>query len=264
MENMIKDNPQEIPDSLNLQKLIKNKHTKGIELPISLIQYLIKGQVTCAVTGKPGTHRDMVIKAIAKDCMSLYPIRVLCAMPELPIERPYSNRKVLSIQNTDIDIEMYKPIKINIAPDMNTPNCAVDMIRFAQKTSECIVFSHPAESTTDLVLTLRDAISKENSISICNAEKQVTDIVKIDIHLSYSVIGERYIERITEIVPAERTTTNDELDISFTERDIIRYDLIDRKYYVVNKLSHKLQSYIKSNIGNLIFEYDEFINKYWN
>lgn len=63
-------------------------------------------------------------------------------------------------------------------------------------------FTHHAKSTRSLLLSLRNSLLKEGSFqSERVALEQVTEVVRFDVHLHMSREGQRYIERISEIVP---------------------------------------------------------------
>ena len=63
-------------------------------------------------------------------------------------------------------------------------------------------FTHHAKSTRSLLLSLRNSLLKEGSFqSERIALEQVTEVVRFDVHLHMNREGQRYIERISEIVP---------------------------------------------------------------
>ena len=66
------------------------------------------------------------------------------------------------------------------------------------------LFTHHAKTTADLVLSLRNSLLKCNIFrDEVVAEEQVTEVVQFDIHLGKDYAGNRYVERITEIIPQE-------------------------------------------------------------
>jgi len=94
------------------------------------------------------------------------------------------------------------------------------------------------------------------------AEKQVIDVLRMDVHLDYTADGKYYIERITEIVKLPEGLPYPEIDRddleysvasiqreyyarktdrkTFEVKDIIRYDLDTDTYYAVNPPSETL------------------------
>ena len=76
------------------------------------------------------------------------------------------------------------------------------MIESGQTGSLFTIFTHHAKSTRSLLLSLRNSLLKEGSFqSERVALEQVTEVVRFDVHLHMSREGQRYIERISEIVP---------------------------------------------------------------
>ena len=117
------------------------------------------------------------------------------------------------------------------------------------------------------------------------AEKQVTDVVKVDIHLDYTPDGKRYIERISEIVQLEEGEPYPEYDkdnpnsinpimleyfkrrtdrMGFYTHDILRYDLETHTYYTVDRFSEYLESRILKNLDkDLRPEFELFMLENW-
>lgn len=91
------------------------------------------------------------------------------------------------------------------------------------------------------------------------AEKQVTDVVKVDVHLDYTPDGKRYIDRISEIIQLEEGTPYPEYNpddatnsmneitaeyyrrktdrVGFATREIMHYDLKTHTYVATGRFS---------------------------
>ena len=118
------------------------------------------------------------------------------------------------------------------------------------------------------------------------AEKQVTDVVKCDIHLDYTADGKRYIERVSEIVPLAEGIPYPEIDednlelssaklnreyyerstdrVGFYTHDILKYDLDTHTYKVADRFSPTLEKAIRGALGiELRAVFDEFMLKEW-
>ena len=114
------------------------------------------------------------------------------------------------------------------------------------------------------------------------AEKQVTDVVKCDIHLDYTPDGRRYIDRISEItqldegIPYPDYNENDPVNsmnlitkeyyqrktdrVGFTTRVILKYDLPTNTYHTVDRFSEYLENRLKNNlVVELRPAFDEFM-----
>jgi len=121
------------------------------------------------------------------------------------------------------------------------------------------LFTHHAKTTRDLIYSLRNSLLKcemFNNEKI--AEQQVVSVLDFDIHLTRDYRGKRYIERITEIVPApELPYPTDYLDkdtlperaASFMETSAEYYRrMTDRKTFETrNIIEFKDGSYVAVN-----------------
>lgn len=118
------------------------------------------------------------------------------------------------------------------------------------------------------------------------AEKQVTDVVKMDIHLDYTADGKRYIARVSEIIQLDEGVPYPEYDPnnpddsmaaitreyytrrtdrqSFTTRLIMHYDLATHTYIADNRLSKELEERLRNNLPEDIrVEFDKFMLENW-
>lgn len=122
-----------------------------------------------------------------------------------------------------------------------------------------------------MVLTLRNSLVNAGGFSnMETAEKQVTDVVRVDIHLEATPDGKRYIQRISEIVQLNASNQYPEIDpdnleysravidreyyyrktdrIAFTTREILSYDLDTHTYYTNQRFSEKTENRLKANL----------------
>jgi pilus assembly protein CpaF len=156
------------------------------------------------------------------------------------------------------------------------------IIKVALAASKTVYFTHHANTANDLVSAFVDGLINTGvSTSEDKAETEVLKALGFNLHLYKSPEGERYIERITEFVPMDDEEKNDNLSGSVlaiknngtTEQkmdlmltlmagmvmnnsnhrkykavDIIRYDLINKEYVVVNRISDKKKNEIMKNL----------------
>ncbi len=276
--------------------IIKPKVING-EVCIKLIEFLMRGEVTTAVTGRQGSGKTTLMKAIIAYMDPRYNIRVLEMAPEMYLREIYPNRNIYSVQETDTvsaealqDALKKSDSAITIIGEVATDPVAARMIQLAMTGSLFTVFSHHANTAKDLVLTLRNSLVNAGGFdNMTTAEKQVTDVLKINIHLDLSPEdgGKRYISRITEIVQLEEgipypeydnsrdADTNDyELNkeyytrqtdrISFTTRDILVYDVDTDTYKANEEMSENLMNKINSTLSKKDREeFKKFIAYYW-
>lgn len=79
--------------------IIKDYNHKG-EMAIQLIEFLMRGCITCAVTGRQGSGKTTLMSSIIRYIDPRYTIRVLEMAPELYLRELYPSRNILSLQET--------------------------------------------------------------------------------------------------------------------------------------------------------------------
>lgn len=263
------------------------------DLPIKLIEFLMRGNVTCAVTGRQGSGKTTLMSSIIRYIDPRYTLRILEMAPELYLRELYPTRNILSVQETQTvtATELQDALKksdaaVSIVGEVATDDIAARMIQMGMTASIFTIFSHHANTAEKLVLTLRNSLVNAGGFSdMTTAEQQVLEVVKVDIHLDYTPSGERFIERITEIIPLQEYTPYPEYDPNdpinsmnritkeyyervtdrrmFITQDILRYDKKTRTYYTVNRFSPELEEFIRGNLGELLHEFDKFIFTEW-
>ena len=276
------------------QALIVKPYTKRGDLPLQLIEFLMRGQTTCAVTGRQGSGKTTLMSSIIRFIDPRYTIRVLEMAPELYLRELYPTRNILSVQetNTVTAAELQDALKksdaaVSIVGEVATDIIAARMIQMGQVASIFTIFSHHANTPKDLVFALRNSLVNAGGFSnMGTAERQVIDVVKCDIHLDYTPDGKRYIERISEIVPLAEGIPYPEIDsmnleyskamldreyynrqtdrVSFYSHDILRYNIDTHTYYVADRFSealeHKMRYVMHPDVRRA---YDKFIMTNW-
>ena len=274
--------------------LIVKPYTNRGDLPMALIEFLMRGQVTCGVTGRQGSGKTTLMSSIIRFINPRYTIRVLEMAPELYLRELYPTRNILSVQETTTvtAAELQDALKksdaaVSIVGEVATDIIAARMIQMGQVASIFTIFSHHANTPKDLVFALRNSLVNAGGFSnMSTAERQVIDVVKCDIHLDYTPDGKRYIERISEIVPLAEGIPYPEVDkndldytkavldreyyerstdrISFYSHDILKYDVSTHTYYVADRFSPALESKMRSVMTPEVLKaYDKFIFKNW-
>ena len=282
-------------DNLTPEFLLIKPYTNRGDLVINTIKYLIKGEVTCAVTGRQGSGKTTLMSAIIRYIDPRYTIRVLEMAPELYLRELYPDRNILSFQETTtVTAEMLQDAQkksdgvVSLVGEVATDKVAMNMIQMGMTASKFTIFSHHGNTTKDTVLTLRNSLVNAGGFSnMETAEKQVTDVVRFDIHLERSADGKPYVQRITEIVQLDSAVPYPEYDetdpvnsfnrihaeyfrretdrISFDTREILSYDLNTDTYYTKHRMTKKTEDFIRSKIpsANERARFDYFITQEW-
>ena len=171
--------------------------------------------VSGGVSGKEGTYHSAWIFYHGRSVWLEYTIRVLELAFELHLRERYQNRNIVTFRETAgmmehggiggqeaLEVQKKTDGAVSIIGEVVSAKVASWMIESGQTGSLFTIFTHHAKSTRSLLLSLRNSLLKEGSFqSERVALEQVTEVVRFDVHLHMSREGQRYIERISEIVP---------------------------------------------------------------
>jgi pilus assembly protein CpaF len=200
-----------IPE-VSLQQLVTGGHA---EIPVELLKWLMKGCQVTAVTGMQGCGKTTLLTAMVGEIPEEYTIRVLELAFELHLRERYQNRNIVTFRETAgmmehggiggqeaLEVQKKTDGAVSIIGEVVSAKVASWMIESGQTGSLFTIFTHHAKSTRSLLLSLRNSLLKEGSFqSERVALEQVTEVVRFDVHLHMNREGQRYIERISEIVP---------------------------------------------------------------
>lgn len=195
-------------NSTTLEQLITGS---GAELPIGLLQFLMKGSRITAITGAQGSGKTTLLMAMVRHIYASYTLRVQEMAFELHLRKIYSRRNILSFRETDhisgqdgLDLQKKTDGTVNILGEVASDEVASWMIQMSQVASLFTVFTHHAKTFKDLVQSLRNSLLKSGMFRQEDiAEQQVVSVINFDIHLKRDPLGNRYIERITECIPCD-------------------------------------------------------------
>ena len=201
--------------SKTLEDLINPKYSTGkykygnAQLALNTVIYLMMCMVTCGFTGRQGSGKTTMMVRAVKYIDYKYNIRVLELAPEMYLRELYPRRNILSVAETPyVSAEMLQDAlkksdaAISIVGEVATNVVAARMLQMGQVASLFTIFSHHANTTEDLVNALTNSIVADShgAATPATAMPQVIDVVKVDIHLDYDTSGNRFIERITQII----------------------------------------------------------------
>lgn len=272
----------------------KHKY-KHAEIPYRTIEYLMMGQVTCGFTGRQGSGKTTMMKYALGSADARLTLRILEMTAELYLREVFTGRNILSLQETQwcTPSELQDALKksdaaISIVGEVATDAVAARMIQMGQVASIFTIFSHHANRTEDLVQALTNSIvaSSHGAATPDTVEPQVIDVIKVDVHLDYDVQGNRYIERITEIVRTENNIQYVNVDKDnpsysaaanqriffekttdarrFVTRNILHFNIRTWEYETDQFFSKALTDHILSRLpAEYVDEFIEFAEKYW-
>ena len=287
---------------LNPMKTVKGKDGAEVliplhhntQLPIKMGEFLMSAKVSTAVTGRQSSGKTTTMKALVKFIDPMLNIRVLEMAPEMYLRELFPGRNIFSAQETDFitttmiqDAFKKSDGAVTIVGEVATAEMAARLIESAKVASEFALFSHHAKETVDLVdMLAQNVVTVSPGLSISIARKLVIEAIMIDYHQDFDTTGERFMDRVTEIIPLASTVQYPEIDednvflsyvkISreyysrvtdrqeFTTRDLINFEHVERRY-VANKMpSARFIEHAMSHLPeNKIDDFAKFIRDNW-
>lgn len=175
---------------------------------IELLIFLVKGCRNCAITGTQGSGKTTLLMSLIEFINPSYNIRIQELAFELHLRDIYPDRNIVTFRETDsingqkgLDLQKKTDGAVNILGEVASSPVVGWMIQMGLTASLFTLFTHHAKTTESLVNAMGNALLSEgifqNEVA---ARRQVTEVVNFDIHMGMNFKGERYIEKITEIV----------------------------------------------------------------
>lgn len=217
--------------TVDIHQLITHQNK---ELAINVMKYLIAGNRSTAVTGSQGSGKTTLLMALVQYIHKTLTLRIQETAFELNLRKLFPDRNILSFQETDtvsgqdgLDLQKKTDGSVNIIGEVATDPVAAWMIQSAQVASLFTLFSHHAKTLSDLVYALRNSLLKTGMFSNESvAEQQVVSVLEFDIHLRRDYDGTRYIERITECIPVDKS-----LDAATKENEYVQKLSKEEQFY---------------------------------
>ncbi|WP_458462059.1 pilus assembly protein CpaF [Paenibacillus sp.] len=258
----------DIPNA-SLEQLITGNNA---DLPITLLQYLMKGSRITAVTGAQGSGKTTLLMAMVKHIYASYTLRVQEMAFELQLRRIYSRRNILSFRETEhisgqqgLDLQKKTDGTVNILGEVASDEVAAWMIQMSQVASLFTLFTHHAKTFRDLVFSLRNSLLKTGMFQHEHiAEEQVVSVINFDVHMKKDAEGRRYIERITECLPRANQGDSVEERAGFTFRNVVEFregeyvatapissgSIIDMREQMTLQDAEKFEQFMKQHWGD--------------
>ncbi|MEK4660425.1 ATPase, T2SS/T4P/T4SS family [Priestia sp. FSL H7-0729] len=256
----------DIPNA-SLEQLITGNNAN---LPIELLQYLMKGSRITAVTGAQGSGKTTLLMAMVKHIYASYTLRVQEMAFELQLRRIYSRRNILSFRETEhisgqqgLDLQKKTDGTVNILGEVASDEVAAWMIQMSQVASLFTLFTHHAKTFRDLVFSLRNSLLKTGMFQHEHiAEEQVVSVINFDVHMKKDAEGRRYIERITECLPRANQGDSVEERAGFTFHNVVEYR--DGAYVATSPISSGCMMDMREQMTLQDAEkFEQFMKQHW-
>ncbi|MEK3713921.1 ATPase, T2SS/T4P/T4SS family [Paenibacillus sp. FSL R7-0333] len=268
---------------------------EGAPLAIEMLEFLILGHQVTAITGRQGSGKTTLLKALIK-YIDAKNIRIQETSFEIWARKMYPGKNILSFRETPsvsgqdgLDVQKKTDGAVNIVGEAATHSVVSYVIQAAQVASEYTLFTHHGKTLPNLISALRNSLVASGAFSNEKiAEVQVVEALGFNVHLVLRA-GKRYIERITEIIPADsqyeypqeyknQETSMEKLDAfmdtiseyfgRMTDRRAYSYtDIIvwEAGEYVAKQpiSSRKMEEMLKNMDKDEAGRFEAFIERYW-
>ena len=215
---------------LELEDIITGEGSENI---IKLIKYLVIGERLIAVTGEQGSGKTTLLASMVKYIPEWLNIRVAEMSFELHLRQRLPGRNIVSFKETEgvnvqegLDFTKKTDGNVTILGEVATMQAVLFLVQIAQNASAFTLFTHHAKDTTTLIYYIRNSLLMQGNFRNEKvALMQAVSSVRINIHVKKNSYGERYIEKISEIIPCESEEGFMEKVIAYNNK--VRYILKD-------------------------------------
>lgn len=222
---------------LEMENIITGEGSENI---IRLLKYLVIGERLIAITGEQGSGKTTLLASMVKFIPSWLNIRVAEMSFELHLRQRFPRRNIVSFKETEgvgiqegLDFTKKTDGNVTILGEVATMQAVLFLVQIAQNASSFTLFTHHAKDTMALIHYIRNSLLMQGNFRNEKvALMQAVNSVRINIHVKKNSFGERYIEKISEIIPCEHET-------GFVEK-IIAYNN-KGKYILKEELSRETE-----------------------
>lgn len=215
----------------SIEEIIKGE---GNEIVITSLKYLMKACMVIVITGSMGCGKTTLLKALVRFIDPKLNIGMEEDVFEAWLNILYNRRNINMYRKTDyisledgMDFQKKTERDVMIMGEVSEQAVASLLIQLSEFIRQTICTNHSV-TTPKLIEYFRNALMAMNNFNnAAEAEEQVAKALNWDIHCVNDIYGNRYIERITEIIPKEDKDIPD--NIGLEEATLLFYKKITRK-----------------------------------
>lgn len=192
----------------------------GVEKLVETLRWIVSGCQNVALTGEQATGKSTLLSSLIQFIPMSFSIRVQEMAFELHLRKLYPRRNIVTFRETStisgqegIDFSKKTDGTTSVFGEVAQAAVATLAIQLGQVGSAQVMFTHHAKTVDDLVESFRDNMIEAagyNNEKI--VEKTVARVLNFDVHISKTVAGNRYVERITAISPKSSEAYSNDLD----------------------------------------------------
>lgn len=242
-------------------EVIREPH-QNIELPDLFTQYLMKGEISCLVSGRQGSGKTTYMSCMLCHISGVVNIGLSEMAMEMGLQDLLSDRNIITLQETpgakmseSLDLLKKMDRTVSVVGEIATDEICLNAIQVGQTASNFTIASQHGNTTENAIESMTNAYSRASGVlNLEVIERQIIDVFKLDIHWDKDdVSGARFMERVTEVVPIPRTKEFPEYDPNNPEESMNRIEL---EYYQqrTNALSYFCRDIIRFNKETLTYD----------
>lgn len=216
------------------------------EIPIQLLEFIVKGNRTFLITGNKGTGKTTLLRSIAAFIRKTYRLQIQESVYELGMRRVFPGKYIMTFRDTPtitgeeaLEVGRKWESEVSLLGEIVSYRVANWLIQLSQVASLMTGGTHHAKTTKSLIMWFRDArLTGENALtSEKYAEQECAMCINVDVHLAINE-GHRYVERITEIIPV---FTKEQYGDNYEIVDIMRFNEDKQSYELLNRFSEQAE-----------------------
>lgn len=235
--------------SVSLEEQIQGENADKVR---DLIKSLVRGEQTLAVTGGQACGKTTMIRNLMSEIRPTYTIRVQESIFELWLRKVLPDRNIITLKQTDlisgqalIDLTRKIDSDVIVLGEIAEPAVAAGLVQTTQTGGSFTMFSNHGLTVKKLLSWFRNALLRFSGFSNEKiAMEQAVEAIPFDLHMKGNKwSGERFCERLTEIVPC-----NDGSDYPYRENKIFEYDRRKKAFTILNRISPDREAIILDNL----------------
>lgn len=211
---------------------------EGVEKLIETSKFITLGCRNLALTGQQATGKSTFMMAICQFIRESFSIRTQEKAFELNLQKIYPKRNIVALRETEdvpgqigLNIQKKSDGDVNLIGEVADAEVASWAIQTGQVGSSQTIFTHHAKTPQDLVEAFRNNMIEASGYNNEKlVEKTVAQVLNFNLALTRNVSGQRYVERVTEIMPSKPKPYPEDLESATkefyyrqTDRQIFEY-----------------------------------------
>lgn len=222
-----------------LKKRFEDQLDPSISQTVSILMKLfVRGYRTIVITGGTNTGKSTILRGLIRYIPKTVPVRIQEKELELIAYILYLDMNITAFQTTPgtsgqeiTDFLKKFNTAINIVSEIAEATEATYFIQSTQVGSYSGISTNHANTTKDLIDSISAQYMSIMNFTKSEAVKTVAKAIDVDFHMGRDAFGNRYLERISLILPKEKPKLSEDLNEAWLQ--YINYQINDDELYTV-------------------------------